>query len=80
MHLADDRVAREGFAHQRLEVQARVVLHALDDPFIAQQLQVRDRDGRRDRMARVREAVVEFAVVDDRPRDAFVNADGPIGT
>ncbi|CAM2138111.1 hypothetical protein PT2222_100124 [Paraburkholderia tropica] len=73
-NVADDRMIREGLAQLLLEVRTRIGLHALDDLLVAQQLQVRDGHGGGHRMTRVREAVIEVAVLDQRLGHAVVKA------
>ncbi|VBJ00879.1 Uncharacterised protein [Burkholderia pseudomallei] len=62
-------MVRERFAQPLLEVGAGIGLHALDDPLVAQHLQIRDGHRRRDRMPGVRHPVVELAVRDQRVGD-----------
>ncbi len=68
-------MAREGFAQHALEVRTGVVLHALHDAFVTQELQVRDSDSGSHRMARVGETMIELTVLDDCLRHAIVQSD-----
>ena len=66
---ADERVIRK-LAPALLEMRRRNVVHVFDDPLVAQQFDIANRNCRARRMARVRESMVEVAARREHRGDA----------